>query len=243
MGLFDFFGSKEEREKKRVKDLGKKAQEKYGDPLARTKALEALRDLETPEAIATLLSRFNATTEPSITDAEEKEFVFEIVTGFGEKAVPEVKAYLSRSDNVSWGLRCLDALVPADEVVETLVAILDRLSREYTREPDKKLLLVNYLANHEDARIAPVVRPLLEDPADDVRIAALSCLVKQRDEEAREAIILRFLEDEAPRVRAAAAAALADTGFGIQGYRERVEAALPAGWHVDRSGVVKRGPA
>lgn len=240
MGLFDFLGSKEEREQKRVKDLGKKAQEKYGDPLARTKALEALRDLGTPEAIATLLARFNAKTEPGITDAEEKEHVFEILTGFGEKAVPEVKAYISKSDSVSWGLRCLDALVPADEVVETLVAVLDRLTREYTRDPDKKVLLVNHLANHADPRIAPAVRPLLEDPADDVRIAALSCLVKQHDEEAREPIIRRFLEDEAPRVRAAAASALADLGVGVQGYRERVEAALPSGWHVDRSGVVKR---
>lgn len=240
MGLFDFFGSKEEREQKRVKELGKKAQEKYGDALARTKALEALRDLGTPEAIATLLARFNVKTEPGITDAEEKEFVFEIITGFGEKAVPEVKAYLSRNDNVSWGLRCLDALVPADEVIGTLVEILERLSREYTREPDKKLLLINHLANHLDPRIAPAVRPLLEDPSDDVRIAALACLVKQRDEEAREPIILRFLEDEAPRVRAAAGSALADLGVGVQGYRERVEAALPQGWHVDRSGVVKR---
>ena len=240
MGWFDFLGSKEEREQKRVKDLGKKAQEKYGDPLARQKALEALRDLGTPEAIATLLARFNAKTEPQITDAEEKETVLEMVVGFGEKAVPEVKAYVAKSDNVSWGLRCLDTLVPADEVVGTLVEILERLSREYTRDPEKKVLLVNHLANHLDPRIPPAVRPLLEDPSDDVRIAALACLVRERDEEAREPIILRFLEDEAPRVRAAAAAALAELGVGVQGYRERVEAALPEGWHVDRAGTVKR---
>jgi HEAT repeat protein len=240
LGLFDFLGSKEEREHKRVKDLGKKAQEKYGDPLARTKALDALRELGTPEAIATLLARFNAKTEPGITDAEEKEYVFDIVTGFGEKAVPEVKAYVGKSDSVSWGLRCLDALVPADEVIGTLVEVLDRLTREYTRDPEKKLLLVNHLANHADSRIPPIVRPLLDDPSDDVRIAALACLVKQGDAEAREPIIRRFLEDEAPRVRAAAATALADLGVGVQGYRERVEAALPEGWHVDRSGVVKR---
>lgn len=240
MGLFDFFGSKEEREKKRIRDLGKKAQERYGDTLARTKALEALRDLGTDDAIAVLLNRFNTTTEPQINDAEEKDYVFEIVTGFGERAVPELKKYLSRSDSVSWGLRCLDALVPADEVVATLVEILERLAREYSREPDKKLLLINHLADHVDPRVPPAVRPFLDDPADDVRIAAMACLVKQGDVESREPLIHRFLEDEAPRVRTAAAHAIADLKVGIQGYRERVESALPEGWHVDRSGVVKK---
>jgi hypothetical protein len=240
LGLFDFFGSKEEREKKRIRDLGKKAQEKYGDNLARVKALEQLRDIGSDEAIATLLGRFNATTEPQINDAEEKEYVFEIVTGFGEKAVPEVKKYVARSDNVSWGLRCLDALVPADELVATLVEVLDRLAREYSREPDKKLLLVNHLAGHVDPRVPPAVRPFLEDPSDDVRIAAMACLVKQGDTESRVPLIHRFLEDEAPRVRTAAAHALAELGVGVQGFREKVEAALPEGWHVDKAGVVKR---
>jgi hypothetical protein len=34
--------------------------------------------------------------------------------------------------------------------------------------------------------------------------------------------------------------ALAETGFTVQGYREKVEARLPEGFYVDKSGVVKK---
>lgn len=240
MALFGLFGSKEERDQKRVKELAKKAQEIYGDPASRTKALESLRELGTPEAISGLLSRFTVKVEPGITDAEEKDYVFGMVTSFGDTAVEPVREFIRRNNLVSWGLRCLDVLVPEDEVVATTVSVLDRLAREYSRDPEKKVVLINHLANHKDPRVTPAVLPFLEDQSDDVRLAAMATLVKQGDPACREPIVQRLVGDEAVRVRAAAAAALADLGFGVQGYREKAEAMLPEGFSLDREGVVKR---
>src|SRR5690606_2348053 len=109
VGILDLFGgSREKREAKRIRDLTKRSQEKYGDPALRSRALEGLRDIGTPEAISALLQRFTARTEPGITDTEEKEYTLEILQSFGEKAVEPVVAFLEQSESgVSWGVRCL----------------------------------------------------------------------------------------------------------------------------------------
>ena len=238
--VFGLFGSKEEKEKKRIRDLAKRAGEKFGDPSARTKAMEGLRDVGTPEAISALMQRFTFKIDPGITDAEEKDYAFSMVTSFGEKAVAPVKDFVRKQDSVSWGLRCLDALVPADEVVTTLVEVLDKLAKEYTRDPDKKVLLVNHLANHKDPRVVPAVLPFLDDAFDDVRLSALATLTKQGDAAAAGPIAKRILEDEAVRVRAAAAAALAELGAPVDADADALAKALPDGFALKDGRVVRR---
>lgn len=242
MGLFGnlFGGSREERERKRIRDLSKKAQEKYGDPALRTRALEQLRDIGTPEAIAALLQRFTVKTEPTITDNEEKEFTVSIVTSFGEKAVGPIVDFIRANDSVAWAIRCLESLVEEDRLVEVLTAELDKLSREYTREPDKKVLIVNRLAEIEDPRIPPAVAPFLEDPADDVRMAAIHTLVRHKATAFRDALVDCLLGAEAPRVRAAAAEALAELGLALPERREEIAAKLPTGFGIDAAGIIRR---
>lgn len=242
VGLFDFLGggSKENRDSKRIRDLSKKAHEKYGDPASRTRALEQLRDIGTPEAIAALLQRFTVKTEPGITDGEEKEFTLEILTSFGDAAVGPVEEFIREQDTVAWAVRALEALVPQDQLVGTLTSVLDKLAREYSREPDKKVLIINHLAGIQDPRIAPAVVPFLDDPSDEVRVAALQTLVEHRATSARDAIVGCLIHAEAPRVRAAAAAALADLGVEVGGERDQVAGKLPAGWTVDAGGIVQR---
>ena len=59
--------------------------------------------------------------------------------------------------------------------------------------------------------------------------------------EAREPILrLLTAPETARRVQTAALAALADSGFGVQGYREKVESLLGEPFFIDRAGIVKR---
>lgn len=242
MGILDFFGgSKEKREAKRIRDLAKRSQEKYGDPAMRSKALEGLRDIGTQEAIAALLQRFTAKTEPQITDAEEKDATLGLITSFGEDAVVPVVEFLEHTDSgVSWGVRCLRSLVSEEELVGALAKILDRLSTQYTRDPEKKVVLLKQLEELQGERIASTAVKFLDDPADDVRLAALSILASHRAVSEIGAIAGCLVQAEAPRVKAGAAQVLADLGAPLSSQREEVAAALPHGFALGKDGVVRK---
>ena len=239
MGIFDMFGGSPE---KRIKSAQKKVTEKYGPPENRQKAIEQLLELATPEAISALMDRFTVNAEPSITDAEEKQYTYKSIVDLGEKAIEPIKGFMVRSHSAtSWGLKMLRELTDEKAVVAICIELLTKLGNEYTRDPEKKTVLVTTLGDFLDPRITPALLPFLDDPADDVRIATATVLAKQKDEAAREPLLKTFVESpDRARVLAAVAAALANTGFAVQGYREKIEKGLPEGYLLDKAGVVKR---
>ncbi|HYO73627.1 MAG TPA: HEAT repeat domain-containing protein, partial [Archangium sp.] len=141
----------------------------------------------------------------------------------------------------SWALRILESLLPEPEVVTVVVDTLNTLSTQYMRDPEKKVVLLHYVTGKQDPRIAPAVLPHLDDMADEVKIAALKALGTQKHEPAREPI-LRLLTsgDTARRVQTAALATLQESGFGVQGYREKVEAVMNEPYFLDGNGLVQR---
>ncbi len=240
MGIFDIFSGGSGPEK--ALKLKPKVTQKYGDPSARQKALQQLGEMKIPEAVSVLMSRFTISVEPGTTDAEEKEYTFDLVKGFGASAVGPVTEFMRKSDlATSWAVRALTALLSEPEVTSTLVETLQQLSSQYTRTPEKKVVLLHALEGREDPRIASTILPFLEDTADDVKLAALAALGPRRHEPAREPILRLLTADEtARRVRTAALGALHQSGFGVQGYREKVEAVLAEPYFLDASGHVQR---
>jgi HEAT repeat protein len=240
VGLMSLFGGGSGPEK--AVKLKSKVTQKYGDPLTRQKAISQLGEMKIPEAVAALLARFTITVEPATTDADEKENVFELIKGFKQDAVPPVKDFLRKSDlATSWAVRLLEALVPGDEVIGIVCEMLQTLANGYSRDPSKKVMLLTYLEDKDDPRVAPAALPLLEDMADDVKIAALKTLTPHKYEPAREPILKLLTQPETGRrVQVAALASLADAGFGVQGYREKVEALVGETYLIDKSGILKR---
>jgi HEAT repeat protein len=239
MGIFDFLGGSGPEKALKLKP---KVTQKYGDPSARQKAIQQLGEMRFPEAVSVLLQRYNITVEPLTTDADEKEHVFELVKGFGKDAVGPITDFLRKNEQAtSWALRLLEALLPQPEVIGLAVDVLNHLSTQYQRDPEKKVVLLHYVTAKQDPRIAPAVLPFLDDMADDVKIAALQALGSQKHEPAREPI-LRLLTagDTARRVQTAALSALQESGFGVQGYREKVEATLTEPYFIGSNGVVQR---
>lgn len=240
MGLFDFFGGGTPAEK--AQKLKSKVTQKYGDPATRQKAIEQLGALRSAEAVPVLLQRFTFMVEPQTTDADEKATVFDLITGLEGAAVAPVVEFLTKSDSASsWALKILEAVLPEPEVIGTVTTELARLGVEYTRDPEKKEVLLHFLNGKHDERIGPAVRPFLHDMSDDVKLAAIKTLATVRHEAAREDLLaLLAAEDTAKRVQTAVINALVETGFSVQGYREKVEAHLPSGTFVDKAGQVKR---
>ena len=239
MGFLDLFGGSSE---KRIKSLQKKITEKYGPPENRQKAIEQLLDVGTPAALAALMMRFTVAAEPSITDAEEKDYTFNAILKLDAGAVEPIQGFLRRSVvATSWAVKLLRQILPEADFVALCIDILAKQGPEYTRDPEKKTVLINTLGELKDDRIVPALAPFLTDPSDDVRIAAASALTRLRDERSREALLTAFVDSlDRGRVVAALAASLAELGFGVQGFREKVERALPAGYFVDRAGLVKK---
>ena len=252
MGILDLFGSRESREQASLKKLGQKITQKWGPAENRQKAIEQLGENGTPAALKVLCLRFTVRAEVGISDDDEKEQARAILVAAGPKALEPVREFLDEQESgVAWGLRVLASLAPPAELLGTVHSLLQKLGREYTRDPEKKMVLLSWLRENPDmAGLTPVggpsrdeaVIPLLEDFVDDVRIGAARALtVGTPSDEAREALIALLLRDrDNARVRGEVFQALVDLGADVKGHRSEVEALLVEPWYLDREGRVKR---
>ena len=180
MGLLDKLGiggSKDERETRAAAKLRKKATEKYGPPENRQGAIEELGEMRTPRAIEALLMRYTVRVEPGITDDEEKQRVLALVNQAGAAiAVPVLKKFILGRDEISWPLKGLSDLLPESELVAFLVEALRKVAGEYSRVPEKKVLLLHALAQHQSPDAIPAAVPFLDDMDDEVQIAAAQAM-------------------------------------------------------------------
>lgn len=240
MGILDIFGGGTPAQK--AQKLKAKVTQKYGDPSVRQKAIQQVAQLRSPEAVSVLMARFTLTVEPQTTDADEKEQTFQLICDLGTDAVGPVTEFLRKSEHASsWALRALSALLPEPEVIAIATGELSRLGSAYTRDPEKKVVLLNFLTGKTNESIAPAVLPFLDDHSDDVKIAALAVLAPLKHEPAREPMLQLLVHDEtARRVKTNVLAALHESQFGVQGYREKVEALLQDPYFVDKNGVLKK---
>ena len=239
MGLFDFFGGSPAQKAQKLKP---RVTQKYGDATTRQKAIADLADLESADTVPVLMLRFTLSVDPQSTDVSEKEEVFNIITGLKEAAVPHVVDFLKKNDSASsWAVKILDAVLPADKVVETVVDELKRLGAEYTRDPEKKEVLIYWLSERKDERIGPVVTMFLADMSDEVKIAAAKAIAALKYEPARAALIdLLAAEETAKRVQTACVQTLHDAELTVKGERERVEKRIVEPFYLDKSGAVKK---
>ena len=227
----------------KVRRLQKKAMQKFGPAENRQGAIEELGELKTEAAIEALLSRYTFRVDPGITDDDEKARVLALVTQAGDVALAPVKRFISSRDEISWPLRALEGLLPEAEVVKFLVEVARKIGGEYSRVPEKKVLLLHALSAHRSPDIAPAVLPFLDDMDDEVQIAAAEVIVKQQHPAGREPLIQHFLkahEGSNARVREALSGLLVDSGWDVKGYTPKVEAALPQGYKLDSRGKVLR---
>jgi len=255
VGLFDLFGSREARQKGALRKLARKVTERYGPAENRQKVIEQLAAMDTPEALSVLALRFTVRAEVGITDDDEKATVRRHLVAAGEKALGPIHDYLEKQESgISWALRVLADLVPAPQVMERVLALLTRAGKEYSRDPEKKLVLLSWLTEHH-APAPPrataattatpeeaAILPLLLDMSDDVRISATRALARLGvGEPGREALVQLLLRDQdAARVRGEVLQALCDLCADVKGHRPSVEALPLDPFFLDKDGRVKK---
>ncbi len=240
MGLFDIFKGSTPAEK--AQKLKKKVTEKYGEAQARQKAIDELIQTRSPDVIPVLMQRFTLLVDPQTTDADEKRTVFDAIVAQGEQAVPNVKDFLKKSEAASsWAVKILAEVLDEPTVVAIVIEELSRLGVEYTRDPEKKEVLLHFLDGKQGAGITEAAIAMLKDMSDDVKMTALRTLGTLKDVKAKEPILELLVQEEtAKRVQTRCVEVLHECAFEVQGFREKVEKRVSDPFFVDKAGVVKK---
>ncbi len=255
MGIFDWFGGKSKFERHAARVANKRAQTPD-----RWESILYLRKQGTAEAAEALLQRFRFRIDPSITDQEEKEAALEGIVAAGQAAVEPVRRFLRRADSIAWPMKCLERLLPEDEVTAELIALLESMDTEYERDPDKKLQVLAALEERRDPRIGPAVLRFLEDVNEAARFHAVSTLLSQlpparqaegdapsttdgdgpSESEVAEALASLLEREESVRVRSRVLDAFAQRGWSLGKRAEALRPRLPAGYALDAEGRVHK---
>src|SRR5678816_3794805 len=165
MGLKDFFSSEGRAARSLQKHISR-ARNKDSQHVDRQASLDVLRDAAgdgSEEAMAGLLGRFTIRYDKSIEDEQEKEFVAEELIHLGKKVLPQLQKHLRSAESIAWGLKVLHAVADKDDGWPILQDLCERNDNSYTRDPSKKIQLLNYLGEQEDRRCAEALLPYLED--------------------------------------------------------------------------------
>ena len=246
MGFLDRF-SKDTRDARAREKNAARAINKYAQSPDRMKALQALRDDGTDEALYALMRRFGMMYDKTIEDEQEKEWVFEMLVEMGAKALPALEKYMRAADSISWPLRLLDKVVdPKEGRIDVIARVLERHEPGYERDPTKKIQLLTHLAGLKHARVPALVAPYLADMDEGVRYAAVEALLKQTDESAaRTPLLDLFTKEESLRLRLRIADGFAELGWPVADRRAEVEKVLPDSFQIEARGAdvrIKKKP-
>ena len=246
MGLFDLLSKDKRDERARSRNI-QQAVNKYAQSADRMKALDALADDGSEEALYGLLKRFGMMYDKSIEDEQEKEWVFDTLVTKARSAIPPVKKYLFSAESISWPLRVLDKIaLDVNEEIAILQEVLERHEPGYERDPTKKIQLLTHLAGLKHARVPALCAPYLTDMDEGVRYAGVEALLKQGDEAAARVPLLDlFVKEESLRLRLRIADGFAELGWPVADRRADVEKVLPDSFQIEARGAdvrIKKKP-
>lgn len=253
MGLFDIFKSKPKGAAaaaapadKNVARYARTASDRHAQNYDRMEALESLAKISSAESAAVLLKRFTFYIEPSITDQEEKEVAFQGIVGAGEAAIDPIVAFCAdpKSESLTWPLKILKVLVPADRFVEEVVEILSSKDTDYARNVDPKLQLLSALEGVKDEDAIEEVMRFLEDVSEPVRFQAVLCLLATDDADAViEPLVEQALDEESVRIRNKVAEGFAARKWVVPAeHRQKLAAQIDVGgFYIDDKGNVVGG--
>jgi len=232
----------------RLQESLQKAKEQEGEQHPKPAEVEQLQaELETAkrhseEAVTALLHRFNFIYDTNmVNDEEEKNMVYDGLVVLGDHILPQVRKYLRSAPTLSWGLRLLSEICDHEVTWEVVAEVLQDYDAEYERDPSRKLQLMTFLGEFEDARSVDALLPFLGDHDETVRFVTVEALLKQGDERAREPLLQLMTneQEESLRIKVRIADGFCDTGWNTKGFRGTVEKILPAEYVVDGKGRIK----
>jgi hypothetical protein len=250
MGLFDLFSSSAG-----LKRTIAKANNKDVQSVDRWKALEALRDDGSDEALVGLLRRFSFVYDKTIEDEQEKQWVHdalvELATADGGAQLPTLLTALEKNlaaaDTIAWSLKVLSHIGTPEQRWAILEKTIERNDNQYTRDPSKKIQLIGFIGEElKEPRAAQALIQYLEDMDETVRFATVESLLDQKQEEVAREPLLKLLTskgEESRRIKIRILDGLAEAGWNSHGYKGQVEELcqeIGRGHSLDGKGRIKK---
>jgi HEAT repeat protein len=206
MGLFDFLGKKKpatgdggaDREVMRFERI---VGNKLSQNIDRQEAIEALSKMGTRASAAALLKRFDWLMDPTILDSEEKEAALAGIVRSGPEAIEPIRAYCRKSESLTWALKALAKIVPAERLADELLALLDQFDTEYIRNPQPKIQLIHELSHHPTEEVRIAVEPFLNDASEPVRFTAATALLELNMPASVTSLVAALETEEALRIK------------------------------------------
>ena len=223
-----------------VQKVGLKVINKNAEAASRYDAAAELKRIGTPEAIYCLLQRFTMVIGGPTPDEDEKSNVRKIVLEAGQTAVEPLMRFLREKETVGQALEVLREISQSTDYLGNLLELTKSFDPYYSKYPDKKIQVFREISGFKDSRIIDILEPFLEDDDDDVRMAVLTAMIEQNDEDGfRERLIRVILEsEERPRLKIAACEAMAQKGWTVKGYRKQVESVLADRFYLNKQGQI-----
>ena len=209
MGFKSFF-SKEGRHSRQVARWARTVANPKAAGEDRWAAMLELAKDGSHEAVLALLMRYTYTadvgTRSRVTDEQEKNLVYELVTEMGGPALPPVREFLlselgppgQPKQSISFALRILDAISPDAETTWNIVKeVIEANEPGYERDPSRKVELLTFLGEWERRpEITEAILPYLEDADDGVRFHTAEALLRQAHEACKEPLLQVLKEDD-----------------------------------------------
>ena len=247
MGLFDLFSRRGSGEAKPEKGanprelarLARLVSNKMSQNYDRQDAIEELSKMANADSSRALLRRFDFSMEPSITDQDEKEAAARGIVAAGAASLGPIRDYCARADSLTWPVKVLRQIVPNDELVSELLALLEQFDTEYMRNPEPKIQLVSMLEEYPLPQVRDAVKPFLTDVNESVRFHAAGTLFRMANEDTVSALVEALVEEESLRVKNRIARGLQQAAWEMPpALAEKCAAALPTGFEVQNGKVI-----
>jgi HEAT repeat protein len=237
--MFDFL-RRGDPSAKQIQRTVKRLTEPGGEEGPRVEAAEKLADWGTPDALYGLLQRFTMSSKVISQDIEEKGMVVRMLVSKGPDAVEPILRFVKTRSQVEWPLRALVEILPEKDLAPKLMEVLDHVAQSAFSSPEHRSSLIRFLHGRVTPDVAGVIRRLMSDDDDDVRIAAIEAIA-EAGEDMREALLEAFLDAaDRPRIRIRIAEIFSEREWPVKGYRPKVEEALPQGFSINSKGLIRR---
>jgi len=244
MGFLDFLFDKELAEKKKIAKLQKSVVNMYVQPQERKFIMQQLREIGSDDAVRVLISRFNESSPNSTVDLEEKQWVYDVLVDMSRQTPGVqkiVEEHVHKADShINWPIKVLSDLFTYQEMANYLRELLEPLTTDCVRDPEKKQEVILHAAEFKTEELAQEVARFLEDANETVRFLAVDTLITLGFPLATEPMVRCAIHEESNRVIQKIAAGLAEHNDWIvaPAEREALAKVLPADYTLHNDGYV-----